>query len=186
MGCFGKHVFCQLQPFCSASQCSNLGTHTSLFRTTISISPHTYLNSFHVVSLNKVQKLHISEEYMKINVYLCTHTRALKAQEAYLNTDNFSFFFCLLATGSQNSFSRLFPLSQTSFHLPVYIISHLLSWRKSNLHQDRLNNSYQNAGTYCTDLTISFRSRMLLGNGEALTTCATAECWLSTGLPFVS
>lgn len=109
-----------------------------------------------------------------------------RAQEAYMNTDNFSVspsaFWQLKA---RIHFRAVFfiPNLPPSACLHCFASSVLA---ESNLHQDRFNNSYQNTGTYCTDLTISARSCMLLGNAEVLTTCTTTECWLSTSLPFVS
>lgn len=88
--------------------------------------PHTDVNSFHIVSLNKIQKLHISEEDMKINVYLCTYTHVLKKLIWTLIIS----VFLLLPFGNWKPefISGLFSLSQTSLHLPVYIVLHLLSW----------------------------------------------------------
>lgn len=85
------------------------GTHiwaTVLLSLEQSLALHTYFLrwSFHIISLTKVQNLHILKAYIKINTYLCTHTRMSTYSPRSLSEPwKFqSFSFCLLATESLN------------------------------------------------------------------------------------
>lgn len=93
VGCFSKHIFCQLHPLCPAFWHLHLGKHYSDFGT-ISCTP-THITLHRVFTsiqwMRHILKyIHVLKDYIKINMYLCTHTYACAciAQEAYLNSEN--------------------------------------------------------------------------------------------------
>lgn len=136
--------------------------------------------SFHIPSMDKVQNIGILKAYMKINIYLCTPTHALTAQEAYLNLENVrispSTFW---QPRTKNSFPEL-VVSFTPSLLPltVNIVLHLLSsWLQSGLHQKVRFNNFQYAGTCCTVLTVAFMSHTVPEDTEVLTARTSPPCW---------
>lgn len=85
--CSGKHIFCQLHPLCPASWHSHLG-NCSVFGTITCTPTHTSLDGVFTFHWWIRYRIKAFLKHTWKHMYLCTHTRALTAQEAYQNLQN--------------------------------------------------------------------------------------------------